>query len=681
MGDRIGQQLGNYRLLRQIGQGGFADVYLGEHIHLGTQAAVKVLHTQVASEDIESFRSEARTIAQLEHPNIVRVLEFGLENGIPFLVMSYAPNGNLRQRHEKGISLPISTIVSYSRQVASALQYAHNGKLIHRDVKPENMLVGRHNEILLSDFGIALIAQSTSSQSKKDVTGTFHYMAPEQLRGRPRPASDQYALGIVVYEWLCGYRPFNGSFAEIAAQHMFAPPPSLRGKNSMIPPDIEQVVMMALAKEPQHRFASVQAFATALEQASLPSQRFPGTSPGYSQSLPPVTIAAPPTQHYWPTPATLPSNQPSQVGIITPPSVAPLPPKRSISRRTVMASIVGLAGVSVVGAGVLWFTRSRASYETTVTLTPTATPMPTPIPTPLGTTFYTYHGQSYNIRVLAWSPNGQRIASGSDDNTAHVWGAATGNNPTIYRGHSLYVEGVAWSPDSKRIASGSADTTVQIWDPATGNTSYIYRGHSLWVNRVSWSPNGKYIASGEQASTGGHTVEVRVWEAATGNTIVIYKGHTNGVFTVAWSPDGTRIASCGYDGTLQVWEAATGNPIATYHSGIALFGLSWSPDGKHIVVGGNATTAWVLDAKTGSSVYTYDVHSDQAPDVAWSPDGIYIAAGSNSQTVHLLKAATGEHIYTYDGQSGHIDAVVWSPDSKRVASGSNNGTVNVWQAA
>src|SRR5213082_458406 len=104
MGYRPGQQLGNYRLLRQIGQGGFADVYLGEHIHLGTQAAVKVLHTQVASEDIESFRSEARTIAQLEHPNIVRVLEFGLENGIPFLVMSYAPNGNLRQRHEKGIS-------------------------------------------------------------------------------------------------------------------------------------------------------------------------------------------------------------------------------------------------------------------------------------------------------------------------------------------------------------------------------------------------------------------------------------------------------------------------------------------------------------------------------------------------------------------------------------------------
>ena len=257
MRDRVGEQLGNYRLTQLLGEGGFAEVYLGEHIHLGTQAAIKVLHTQLAKDDLEGFRIEARTIARLEHLNIVRVLEFGIEGGIPFLVMSYAPNGNLRQRHGKGVPLPLPTIVSYIKQVAAALQYAHDQKVIHRDVKPENMLLGRHNEVLLSDFGIALIAQSTNSQSKQEVVGTVTYMAPEQIRGKPRPASDQYALGVIVYEWLCGARPFQGSFTEVATQHLLVPPPPLHEKLSTIPPSIEQVVMIALAKDPQERFSNV----------------------------------------------------------------------------------------------------------------------------------------------------------------------------------------------------------------------------------------------------------------------------------------------------------------------------------------------------------------------------------------------------------------------------------------
>src|SRR5438445_1652174 len=140
MADRVGQQLGNYQLLRLLGEGGFAEVYLGEHIHLGTQAAIKVLHTQLASDDMERFRAEARTIAHLIHPHIVRVLEFGIEGKTPFLVMDYAPHGTLRQRHPKGTRLPLETVVNYTKQVAEALQYAHEKKLIHRDIKPENLL-------------------------------------------------------------------------------------------------------------------------------------------------------------------------------------------------------------------------------------------------------------------------------------------------------------------------------------------------------------------------------------------------------------------------------------------------------------------------------------------------------------------------------------------------------------
>src|SRR6266487_2643745 len=129
MVDRVGQQLGNYHLILFLGEGGFAEVYLGEHIHLGTQAAIKVLHTQLTSDDVDTFCAEARTIARLIHPHIVRVLEIGVEGKTPFLVMDYAPNGSLRQHHPKGTGLPLDTIVSYVKQIADALQYAHDKKL------------------------------------------------------------------------------------------------------------------------------------------------------------------------------------------------------------------------------------------------------------------------------------------------------------------------------------------------------------------------------------------------------------------------------------------------------------------------------------------------------------------------------------------------------------------------
>ena len=267
MADRSGQQLGNYRLVRLIGQGGFAEVYLGEHIYLKTPVAIKVLHAQLTSDNMEDFLKEARTIAHLRHPNIVRVLEFGIEDKMPFLAMDYAPHGTLRQRHSKGARLPLSLIVPYVKQVASALQYAHEQRLIHRDIKPENMLLGDRDEILLSDFGIALVAESSRVQGTQEVVGTVAYMSPEQIQGKPRPASDQYSLAVVVYEWLSGDRPFHGSFTELCTQHIFAPPPPLRERVPRIAPEVEQVVSRALAKDYHQRFMSIQAFANALEES------------------------------------------------------------------------------------------------------------------------------------------------------------------------------------------------------------------------------------------------------------------------------------------------------------------------------------------------------------------------------------------------------------------------------
>ena len=258
--DRVGQKISNYNLVRLIGRGGFADVYLGEHIYLKILAAIKVLHIRAADTDQSDILNEARAIAQLEHPNIVRLLEYGIEDGYPFLIMSYASQGSLRHYYPKGTQLSVERAIAYAQQVAAALDYAHKNKLIHRDVKPENILMGQDDQVLLTDFGLVVMAQASHSQSSENLAGTVAYMAPEQLRGRPRFASDQYALGIVVYEWLCGKRPFIGSFPEVASQHMLEPPPSMCALNSTLTPEVEQVVFKALAKEPADRFESAGEF-------------------------------------------------------------------------------------------------------------------------------------------------------------------------------------------------------------------------------------------------------------------------------------------------------------------------------------------------------------------------------------------------------------------------------------
>jgi len=342
MSERLGQQLGNYRLVQFIGRGGFADVYMGTHVYLATQAAIKVLQARLGPDDLQAFHNEARMIAHLKHPNIVRVLEFGEQQNVPYLVMDFASSGTLRSRHGKGTRLSLNQALSYVRPIASALQYAQDNKIVHRDIKPENMLVGQNGEILLSDFGIAVVSQSSRYAGQQQVGGTVAYMAPEQLHGKAVAASDQYALAIVIYEWLSGSVPFTGSFTEICSQHLFTPPPSLREKIPQISAEVEAVLFKALAKKSEERFPSVIAFVTALEAAAQGSPlAFPAAANSMGQSNQSTwirnaaaglgsksdisTLQRPPAQPYGPPPL-LPSGPQSTILPQEPyPSAAPSP--------------------------------------------------------------------------------------------------------------------------------------------------------------------------------------------------------------------------------------------------------------------------------------------------------------------------------------------------------------------
>ncbi len=401
--DIIGQQVGNYRLDSLLGHGGFADVYLGTHVYLHTQAAIKILHTELDEEGIEAFRNESLTIAHLIHPHIVRVLDFDVENNNPFLVMDYAPNGSLRQRHPKGNRLPSATIVSYVKQVASALQYAHDQKLIHRDVKPGNMLLSHNNEVLLSDFGIALVSQSSRSQQTEDVViGTMSYMAPEQIQGKSRPASDQYSLAAVVYEWFCGTKLFRGSYIELVTQHLSAQPAPFSEHGVQVPSAVEQVVFRALSKDYHQRFPRVQDFANALEQAYQTPQAFipaQAASPAPRQPivLPPPPISAqqaqiqtPPFQAQMQTPAptrpitatytdrTPPITTPPPITSFSPRATSAIQKTGRIVRRGVFAllTIILLVILALCGGGYAayhYFTTRNTATTTASNGIPAAT--------------------------------------------------------------------------------------------------------------------------------------------------------------------------------------------------------------------------------------------------------------------------------------------------------------------
>ncbi len=272
MVDRSGQQLGHYKLIRLIGRGGFADVYLAQNLHLRSLCAIKILRTPLIRKGRYKFLEEAQLAATLEHDHIVRVLDSDVQNGVPFIVMSYAPHGSLRGLHPRGVQLSFNKTLNYLEQIADALDYLHAQNLIHLDIKPENLLVGRNYEVLLGDFGITETAHKISSSRP----GTLNYMSPEHTRGKPCAASDQYALAICVYEWLTGQPPFSGTHAEIRLQHLHDRPGSLRDLAPDIPLAMERVVLRALSKDPQRRYPSVGAFAAAFREAMPPA-------------LPPVT--------------------------------------------------------------------------------------------------------------------------------------------------------------------------------------------------------------------------------------------------------------------------------------------------------------------------------------------------------------------------------------------------------
>lgn len=366
----IGQQLANFRVQRMLGQGGMATVYFGEDIKLERSVAIKVIEKRLKNDPAiaQRFVNEARMMAKWRHENIIQIYYADDAQGYSYYVMEYVDGQDLATvmsvYADEGKLMPIADVLRIGNAVAGALDYAHRQGVIHRDVKPSNILIAKDGRVLLSDFGMAL---EVREGSMGNIFGTPHYISPEQARRSADavPQSDLYSLGVILYEILTGSVPFNDpSPASIALQHISEPPPSPRKINPELSAAVETVLLKALEKDPQQRYQSGAKLMSALEEA------FKGTAASPKMSLPPLPIGAPTIQRSNTTISQIAKREAPKKS--APPPAAELPATvRAGSRFQPQRSwLYGLLALLVLGFG-YYYARNGAPFAASATATHT----------------------------------------------------------------------------------------------------------------------------------------------------------------------------------------------------------------------------------------------------------------------------------------------------------------------
>ncbi|MGD0062979.1 MAG: protein kinase [Streptosporangiaceae bacterium] len=740
----IGARLGEYRLERRLGGGGMAVVYLARDERLDRPVALKVL-APVLAED-EAFRKrfirESRAAAAVEDPHIIPVFEAGEAGGMLYIAMRYVPGGDVRTMVRRDGPLSPGRAAAVIAQVASALDAAHAAGLVHRDVKPANMLVDRRSSrsdhVYLADFGLSKkrVAASAGLTGTGQFVGTLDYSAPEQIRGRPADGrTDQYALACSAFELLTGAPPFHHEEATaVMYAHLSEPPPPVTSRRADLPPAVDQVVARALAKVPADRYASCQEFADALLQAlgtESPSSRL-GASDGPAPSHPPTQIdLVTDGSGRQPVPAAS-----AAAGTAHTPDAEADMPSRDIDIPAASAAADTAAPVSETAPAPVDPATGHAAAGPEAGPDETATPGPPARddhrrPLELGPVRRsTSHSPSRAKRsrsrlllltvasaaIIAASATALFVSlSGGSSAPSGPAGATSGHGATA-SGHggaaltgalvatlrnpesSAHADGVAFGPSARTLAVGSVNNngnasgtggSTYVWDIATKTitatlTDPVSVGVGAGVDSVAYGPGGTTLAA---ADYNGSTY---LWDIATKKiTATLTDPKSKGVYYVAYAPGGTTLAAADTNGSTYLWDIATKTITATLPDpvgvgvGAGVNSVAYGPGGTTLAAADYNGSTYLWDIATKKITATLpDPGSAGVDSVAYGPGGTTLAAADTNGSTYLWDIATKKITATLtDPKSTGVYHVAFGPGGMILAAADSNGSTYLWKIA
>jgi serine/threonine protein kinase/DNA-binding beta-propeller fold protein YncE len=673
-----GARVAGYLLEERVGIGGMAVVFRARDERLGRLAALKVMASALAAD--EEFRRrfirESRAAAAVDDPHIIPVYEAGEADGVLFLAMRFVPGGDLRSvLSQEGVLSP-ARAGAFISPVASALDAAHEAGLVHRDVKPANILVdtrpGRPDHVYLSDFGLSKgVALSTVSTAPGHFFGTVGYSAPEQIQSRAVDGrADQYALACVAFTLLAGVAPFERDEPmAVMWAHVSEPVPSLRALRPDLPSAVDDVLATALAKDPRDRFPTCRGFAESLRE-SLALAPYDGSSPRPSTASPRSAPASPWLAPASPRPAT-PTQAPTRANQPPlPPTLAGLNPGRTRRRRPaiivggIVVAIAAIAALAVALVPGKPAARPPAPKTFSVTVSRMAT--------------LTDPG-SGGVESVVFGPGGQVLATADDNGSAYLWNAAGRTRTATFADPaSQGVDSESFSPDGQLLATADLNGSAYLWRVADrariATLTSPGKGH---VYSVAFGYDGSVLAA---ADSDGSTY---LWKVGTrARFATLTDPGSKGVDTVAFSPDSQLLATTDGNGSTYLWNVATRTRVATLTDPASkgVLSVAFSPDGRMLATTdeNGSTYLWNVAARTRMATFT-DPASADAYWVAFSPGGQLLATADLNGSAYLWDIATRARIatLTVPGSTG-MDWLAFSPDGQVLATADRNGRTYLW---